>query len=338
MSLPKNTSAAVFGVLGTRLNAEEKAFFSDIKPLGFILFKRNCENREQVKALVAEMHELTGRDALPILIDQEGGRVMRLQPPEWRKSLAAGALAALSARSIKKTKRAIYLNSRLIASELAELGITVNCLPVLDIPVAGAHEIISDRALGTEPKQIVTLGREMVKGLLEGGVLPIMKHMPGHGRATVDSHDELPVVDTPLDELERTDFVPFRKMNDLAMGMTAHVIYTALDAENVATTSPTVIRYIREKIGFDGLLFSDDLSMKALKGSFQSRTEDSLKAGCDVVLHCNGKLEEMRPIAEKLPPLTEKARARAKAAMAQLHPPQPLDIAAAEQELQSLLG
>ena len=331
-------SAAIIGISGKRLNAEEKEFFSDIRPFGYILFTRNCENASQVRGLIEELRGLHGNAVLPILIDQEGGRVARLKPPHWRASPPAGTLASLASRSLEKARYAIGLNARLIAQELHALGITVDCAPVADILVPGAHDIVGNRAYGSNPQHVSILARAMAEGLLEGGVLPVVKHIPGHGRAQADSHEALPVVDTSLDELKRTDFVPFRALNDMPFAMTAHVLYTAIDAHRLATVSPVAVQLIREAIGFDGCLMSDDLSMHAMSGDFGERTQRTLEAGCDVVLHCNGNMQEMQAIAAKLKPLQGESLRRAERAMQRLHAPQPFDMAAAEAELEGMLA
>ncbi|MBN8531802.1 MAG: beta-N-acetylhexosaminidase [Alphaproteobacteria bacterium] len=302
--------AVIFGCEGLKLTEWERGFFAKSDPLGFILFARNCESPAQVKALVAELRASVGRPDAPILIDQEGGRVARLKPPHWRHCPPAGAFAAFMAVDKEAAAKAVYLNARLIAAELAGLGITVDCAPLADIPVPGAHDIIGDRAYGLEPHQVSTLARRMGQGLIDGGVIPVLKHIPGHGRATADSHESLPVVDADIETLRKTDFQPFKALKDLPWGMTAHILYTALDKERVATLSPTVIALIREELGFDGLLLSDDISMKALAGSFAERTKAVLDAGCDVVLHCNGKREEMEEIASAARPLTQAAESR----------------------------
>ncbi len=336
--MANNISPVIFGIASTKLSDAEKSLFTATNPLGFILFKRNCQNKQQLRQLIAELKDVTNRNKLLILIDQEGGRVSRLQPPTWRNHPAAGKCAALAQHNLQNAKRACYLQSRIIAAELAELGITVNCTPVLDIPTANSHNIIGDRAIGDNAQQVITLAHEIINALFDGGVLPVIKHIPGHGRATVDSHKELPIIDTPLAELEKTDFVPFSTFKHMPMAMTAHIIYTALDPHNVATISAKVLNYIRQHIGFTGLLLSDDISMQALKGPIEKRAADAIKAGCDVILHCNGKIEEMRNIAQILPPISNISLQRAEQAIAQLRPPKPIAINAAETELQSLLN
>lgn len=301
----------ISGLKTTELTQEEKSFIVQHRPYGFILFARNCVSREQVKALCESLREASGQgERLPILVDQEGGRVARLKPPHWRLSPPAGIYADIAAYDLPLARRLTYLGARLIAADLAEVGITVDCAPVADLPVAGSHTIIGDRAYGEEPMQVATLAREMAEGLLDGGVLPILKHIPGHGRAMADSHEELPIVETPLEELERTDFVPFWDLADLPFAMTAHIRYTALDAVHPATLSPTVIRYIREVIGFSGVLMSDDVSMKALAGDLGDISRNALAAGCELILHCNGDMAEMRKVAEALSPAEGVARER----------------------------
>lgn len=314
-SFSPTLSAAIYGLASTVLTDAERRFFSEAKPFGFILFKRNCETPEQLRALTDSLRDLTGNAHLPILIDQEGGRVARLREPYWRTPPAAATLAALGIPDITR------LNARLIAAELLAMGINVSCAPLADIPVPGAHDIIGDRAYGQTPESVITHARATAEGLLQHGVMPILKHIPGHGRARVDSHEALPVVSESLEVLEASDFLPFRALKDIPLGMTAHIIYEALDASRVATTSPTAIGYIRQNIGFDGLLMSDDLSMKALTGTFRQRAEDTLAAGCDLVLHCNGEMAEMEAVAAGTSALSAEALRRANRAWAQLPAP-----------------
>jgi len=325
------SSAAILGCAGTTLTAEEVAFFRDVKPWGFILFKRNIADPEQVRALTAALRATVGRDDAPILIDQEGGRVARLQPPHWRVYPPGRAYGELVANDPLTAREITRLGSRLIAHDLRSIGINVDCVPVLDVPDPNGHEIIGDRAYGDTPEQVATLGRAAAEGLLAGGVLPIIKHIPGHGRALSDSHLELPVVKAKLLELEIRDFAPFRVLSDMPMAMTAHVVYTAVDRNRLATTSKKVIKkIIRESIGFDGLLMSDDLSMKALSGDFKQRAKDSLSAGCDVVLHCNGDMAEMKAVMSGVGRLGKEARRRAQAVMGRLvKVPEPFDVAEA---------
>ena len=325
------SSAAILGCAGTTLTAEEVAFFKDVKPWGFILFKRNIADPNQVRALTAALRETVGRPDAPILIDQEGGRVARLQPPHWRTYPPGRAYGELAANDPLTAREITRLGARLIAHDLLSLGINVDCVPVLDVPDPKGHEIIGDRAYGDTPEQVATLGRAAAEGLLAGGVLPIIKHIPGHGRALADSHLELPVVKAKLAELDARDFAPFRVLSDMPMAMTAHVVYTAIDRKNPATTSKKAIKkIIRESIGFDGLLMSDDLSMKALSGDFKQRAKDSLSAGCDVVLHCNGDMDEMKAVMSGVGRMGKEARRRAQAVMGRLvRVPEPFDVAEA---------
>lgn len=309
------TRAFICGCAGTELSAEEKAFLREARPWGAILFKRNVASREQLRALTGEIREALGEDA-PILVDQEGGRVQRLGPPQWRAYPAAAAFARLGLDA-ETTARLTRLGARLIAHDLLEVGVTIDCLPVLDTPDDGAHNVIGDRAYARDPAEVARLGRAAAEGLMAGGVLPVIKHIPGHGRARCDSHLELPVVDAPRAALEERDFPPFRANADLPLAMTAHVVYTAIDPERPGTLSPTIIgEIIRGLIGFDGLLMTDDLSMKALSGSFRDRAEAAIGAGCDMVLHCNGLLDEARAVAEGAGALDGRAAERARAALA----------------------
>ncbi len=318
------------------LSADERAFFRDADPLGFILFARNCERPDQIRALVQALRDAVGRADAPVLIDQEGGRVARLTPPHWRRYPAAARIAALGGAAAEE---AAFLSARLIAADLAALGITVDCLPVLDIPVAGADAVIGDRAYGSDPGSVARLGGAACQGLLAGGVLPVIKHIPGHGRATVDSHAALPTVTVDRATLEASDFAPFRALAGMPWAMTAHIVYTALDAAAPATLSRKVIdEVIRASIGFDGVLVSDDLSMKALGGSLGERAARALAAGCDLVLHCNGERREMEAVAAATAPLSAAARRRLQRAESQRRAPQPLDRAAAETRLDALMG
>ncbi|EKV31411.1 Beta N-acetyl-glucosaminidase [Caenispirillum salinarum AK4] len=308
----KHPLAAIFGLAGPRLTDAERAFFADADPYGFILFGRNVETPDQVRALVAELRACVGREA-PVLIDQEGGRVRRLKPPHWRDAPSMAPFVALHARDPAAAGRAVSLNASLLAAELADLGIDVDCYPLADVPVAGAHDIIGDRAFGHDPAVVSTLCGHAISGLLAGGVLPVIKHIPGHGRAFADSHLDLPTVDADRATLEATDFVPFKALAQAPYGMTAHIVYTALDPDRPATTSPTVIRgVVRGELGFEGLLMTDDLSMKALTGDFAVRAAESLAAGCDLVLHCNGDMDEMTAVARGCRPLDLDAQARVK--------------------------
>ncbi|MBX9633862.1 MAG: beta-N-acetylhexosaminidase, partial [Magnetospirillum sp.] len=329
----------IFGCAGLTLSDQERHFFQTVNPLGFILFARNVDNPDQVRALVNELRASVGRADAPVLIDQEGGRVQRLKPPHWRKAPAGEPFATLAGRDINLAKEALRLNFRLIGRELADLGIDVDCAPVLDVPVPGAHDVIGDRAYGLTPGMVAELGRVVCDGLLDEGVLPVIKHIPGHGRSMVDSHLDLPVVEATRAELEAQDFPPFKALADAPWAMTAHVVYKAIDAHAPATTSAKVIgEIIRGIIGFQGVLISDDLSMKALGGRFEDRTSASLDAGCDVVLHCNGQMDEMTAIAAALRPLTEVAQERIAVAAKRKRQAQTLDVAAATMRLDELLA
>lgn len=330
---------AIYGCATTVLGAEEETFFREQRPWGFIVFARNIESPDQVRALTRSLRESVDDPGAPILIDQEGGRVARMKPPHWRERPAAARFGEVYARDAEAAREAAYLNARLIAHDLCGVGINVDCLPLLDVPVDGADAIIGDRSFSRDPATIIDLGRAVIEGLMEGGVLPVMKHIPGHGRATADSHLALPRVATGPEELSATDFVTFRSLNQCPMAMTAHVVYDAIDPQRPATTSPKLIRdVIRGEIGFDGLLMSDDVSMNALSGPISVRTKAALFAGCDVVLHCNGKMEEMREVAEEAKPLEGPALKRAQNALSHLTVPDPFDPAAANARLGELLG
>ncbi len=333
----KPLAAVIFGLSGTALTPEEQRFFSEWHPYGYILFSRNIESPAQVKALTDSLKKLSGRH-LPILIDQEGGRVARLKAPHWATYPAAGEFAALYKKNKKAACEAAYLNARLIAHDLAALGITVDCAPVADVPVKGAHDVIGDRAFGHTPQQVAELARAQAKGLMDGGIVPVLKHIPGHGRAAADSHEQLPVVHESLAVLRENDFAPFKALADLPMGMTAHVLYRALDDKHMATLSKKVISLIREEIGFDGLLMSDDISMKAMEGNFAERVRAALAAGCDVVLHCNGDMAEMQEVAGGVTPLAADALARAEKAMASVAMPEPFDVTAVRENRDRLLS
>lgn len=318
--------AFIIGCAATTLSDEEKYFLSATCPWGLILFKRNIENPEQVIGLVRTFREIVGRVDAPVLIDQEGGRVQRLGPPRWPSFPTAERLA-----STAETTESVALGARLIAAELAKLGINIDCLPLADLRFPGAHDVIGDRAYGSDPEVVARLARAAADGLLAGGVLPVVKHIPGHGRALADSHLELPRVAASRQELERTDFAPFRALSDLPLAMTAHVIYEAIDPALPATISPVVVRdIIRGHIGFGGLLMTDDVSMKALSGSIGENTKAAFAAGCDLALHCNGKMDEMRAVAESSPPLDGTAAERAKKALDSIAGgAKPLDLAEA---------
>ena len=306
---------AIFGCAGPQLSESERRFFREAEPWGFILFARNIDTPESVRALVRELREAVGREA-PVLIDQEGGRVARLRPPQWRGWAPAAALAEAEPLSEAERIEALRLRYRLIGAELAELGIDVNCAPLLDLPQPGAHDIIGDRAMGHDVARIISRARAVHDGLLDAGVLPVIKHLPGHGRALVDSHEALPVVETALPELTESDFATFAAFGDSPLAMTAHVVFTAIDAHKCATMSPAVIQHCRAEIGVESLIMTDDLSMKALGGDFADRTEDALAAGCDLILHCNGEMAEMEAIAGALSPFTDAAKRRADRALA----------------------
>lgn len=318
--------AFISGCASTSFSDEEKRFLSETCPWGLILFKRNIENPAQVAELTRSYREIVGRADAPVLIDQEGGRVQRLGAPHWPNFPAAEKLA-----SSADTKASVELGARLIASELTRIGINVDCLPVADLRFPGAHDVIGDRAYGSDPAKVATLARAAAEGLIVGGVLPVVKHIPGHGRALADSHLELPKVSVSRDELERTDFAPFRALSDLPLAMTAHVIYEAVDPARPATISPIVVNeVIRRHIGFDGLLMTDDVSMKALSGGIGANTKAAFAAGCDLALHCNGKIDEMRAVAENSPPLDGKSAERAKKALDSIAAgPKPFDVAEA---------
>ena len=332
-------SRAIYGCAGFRLSAAERNFFRDTRPWGFILFARNISDPEQVKALIGELRETVEDRSAPVLIDQEGGRVARLGPPQWHERPPAARFGALYAQNPEVAWEACYLNARLIAHDLASLGINVDCLPVLDVPVPGAHDIIGDRAFAADPATIIALGKAQIEGLMDGGVLPVMKHIPGHGRAGADSHLALPRVSAKAAELSASDFVTFRSLSQCPIAMTAHVVYESIDPQRPATTSAKVIRdVIRGEIGFDGLLMSDDLSMKALDGPLSVRARLALFAGCDLALHCNGDMEEMRHVAAGVTELRGPAAKRSEHALAHLSEPAPFDPGAAEARLAVLLG
>lgn len=308
--------AAIYGLEGFALTDEERSFFRDAEPAGIILFRRNCENPNQLRRLTDSLRDLTGRDDLPILIDQEGGRVARMRPPEWPAFPPAEKFSNLYRVAPSSAIEAVRSNARALGLMLHSVGVNVNALPLLDVRQEGASDIIGDRSLGSEPMQVSALGRAVLDGMASAGVVGIIKHMPGHGRALVDSHKELPVVTATAAELE-TDLEPFERLASAPMGMTAHVVYTAWDADRPASLSPIVIHdIIRERIGFDGWLMSDDLGMEALKGDFASRAAGVVAAGCDVALHCSGKMEEMIAVASAVPAMSAEGHDRLARAMA----------------------
>lgn len=307
---------AIFGLSGESLTPDERAFFRDAEPAGYILFKRNCVDRTQLRALTDDLRGLHGRDDLLIMIDQEGGRVARMQPPIWPAFPAGAAFDRLYDLAPSSAIAAARANARAIALMLAEVGITVDALPLLDVRQDGASDIMGDRTLGADPMRVAALGRATLEGLAEGGVVGIVKHMPGHGRAMVDSHHELPVVDANLNALE-TDLAPFRTLRNAPIGMTAHVVYTEWDADRPASLSPAIIgEIIRDSIGFTGLLMSDDLDMQALSGTIPDRAAGVVAAGCDLALNCWGRMDDMVGITDRLPDITDASRARLDRAMA----------------------
>jgi len=333
-----NTRAFITGVSGPELTAAEREFIRIERPWGFILFKRNIETPAQVILLIAELRKEIGEPDAPVLIDQEGGRVQRLGPPHWPAYPPGAVFGTLYDIDRALGLSAARLSARLIAADLIDLGVTVDCLPLADVPVAGSDAVIGNRAYGTEPAKVAAIARAVTEGLEQGGILPVLKHIPGHGRATADTHFRLPVVDTPESELERTDFAAFQPLADLPLAMTAHVVFSALDPAHPATTSATIIhQVIRGVIGFQGLLMSDDVSMNALAGSIAERTRAILAAGCDMVLHCNGKLDEMRDVARETPELSGKALERARRALASRKAPQAFDRLKARAELDALI-
>jgi len=313
--LPKtdlqNVKSVIFSCQGTSLTVEEKDFFRSESPLGLILFARNIDHPEQVRALIEDFKEAVGREDAPILVDQEGGRVQRLRSPHWFEAPAFGKLGALYAMDEKAGTEATILATRLIADDLNNVGFTVDCSPCLDLSLDVTSTVIGDRSLGRDPERVFKLGNIVKETFLSAGITPVIKHIPGHGRGNVDSHLELPVVGTDKATLSASDFVPFKKLANCPWGMTAHIVFEDIDPQNPATQSATVIReIIREEIGFDGLLLTDDLNMQALKGTLAERAAKAIKAGIDVILHCSGKLEEMKEVATVCPALTSDARRR----------------------------
>jgi beta-N-acetylhexosaminidase len=329
--------AFITGLSGPTLTTAERHFVQEADPWGLILFKRNVTMPDALRRLIGEFRTLVGRQA-PVLIDQEGGRVQRLGPPHWPSYPPGAAYGAAFDRDPASGLTAAHLGGQLIANDLAELGIDVDCAPVADVPAEGADPVIGDRAYGSDPTKVAALAGAFAGGLIAGGVLPVLKHLPGHGRATADSHQRLPVVTAELDVLDTTDFAAFRPLRGLPLGMTAHVVFSAIDPVAPATTSANIVKHvIRDSIGFTGLLMSDDISMGALSGSLSERSRAAIAAGCDVVLHCNGVLSEMREVAAQAPVLAGEAARRAEVALAARKRPAPLDVAGSRAELANLL-
>ena len=330
--------SAIFSLSGPVVTDDERALFASADPAGYCLFARNCVDRVQLRALTDSLRELSGRADVPILIDQEGGRVARMKPPEWPAFPSGEAFAALYEKAPISGIEAARANAEAIGLMLAEVGINVDCLPLLDVRQPGAHDVIGDRALGDEPMKVAALGRAMLDGLVAGGCVGVVKHMPGHGRSLADSHKELPVVDASDEELE-IDIAPFRALRDAPMAMMAHLLYRAWDAERPASISPTIIAgIVRDRIGFDGLLMTDDIGMEALSGTPAERGRAAIDAGCDVALHCSGKLEEMDQIAQSLPPLSRAGAERLARAMMGAGRPSAGDFAALTAKRDALLA
>src|SRR3569623_450303 len=330
--------AFITGLAGHEISANERSFLREAEPWGLIVFKRNIETPAQISVLVQSFCDMVGREA-PVLVDQEGGRVQRLGPPHWPAYPPGVRYSELYDRDPASGLTAARLGARLIAHDLRELGINTDCLPQADGPVAGSDNVIGDRAYGTEPGQVAAIAGAVAEGLLADNILPVLKHLPGHGRATADSHLKLPVVDTDRATLERTDFAAFQPLGHLPLGMTAHVVFSAIDPVQPATTSVTIVdQVIRGFIGFRGLLMSDDVSMGAMSGTIAERSRASLAAGCDAALHCNGKLDEMMQVAGASPVLTGEAKRRAEAALLLRSAPQEFDVAAARRIFNALAG
>lgn len=325
-------NASILGPEGQRVTGWEYVFFRETDPLGFIVFARNIDTPDQLRRLTSDLRDAVGRDA-PILIDQEGGRVQRMRAPNWREWLPPLEQAAQAT----DPARSFYLRSRIIADELRSVGIDANCAPTCDIAGPDTHPFLHNRCLGGDPETVIQNARAIADGLLAGGVLPVMKHMPGHGRGAVDSHLDLPVADVAMDVAAEWDFAPFGGLNDLPMGMTAHIIFSACGM-TPATQNPSMIDIIRNVIGFDGLLMTDDISMEALSGSVAERTAASIAAGCDVVLHCNGDPAEMKAVTDAAGTMTNAAATRARAALDQRKPPDDIDISALSAEFEALLA
>ncbi len=333
------TRAFITGISGTELSTAEREFIAATRPWGFILFRRNIDTPAQVTKLVEELRQVLGEPDAPVLVDQEGGRVQRFRPPHWPLYPAGALFGTLYDIDPALGLSAARLSARLIAADLTDVGVNVDCLPLADVPISGADDVIGDRAYGGEPRKVAAIARAVTEGLEQGGVLPVLKHIPGHGRAMADSHHKLPVVDAAREELERIDFAAFQPLADLPMAMTAHVVFRAIDPAHPATTSAKMVeQVIRKLIGFQGLLMSDDVSMNALAGSLAERTRAIFEAGCDMVLYCNGKLDEMREVAGETPELSGTALQRARRALAARKPPLAFDRAAARAELDALVA
>ena len=327
----------ISGCLGPRLCAQDKAFFRAERPYGLILFARNMETPEQIAQLCAEFREAVGRRDAPVFIDQEGGRVQRFGPPYLPKYPAAGEIGQLYGVDADAARRAAYLHAFVIGGDLRALGITANCIPCLDLPVEGASWIIGARAYGSDARQVTDLGRQAIQGCLDAGVFPVMKHMPGHGRALVDTHELLPVVECSLKDMEARDFLPFRALCDCPFGMTAHIVFSEIDKSRPVTQSRQAIdQILREALAFDGVLLSDDISMKALGGELGERVKLIVEAGCDMVLHCNGELDEMRVVANAVPEANADTLRRIEAAEKQLNPVSGLTLEEARAEFEEL--
>jgi beta-N-acetylhexosaminidase len=329
--------AFITGLAGTKLTAKERSFLREARPWGVILFKRNIVSPDATAALVQDVRDVAGRD-VPVLVDQEGGRVSRLTAPHWPDYPPGAAYGRIYERDPDAGVAVAWLGARLMAADLAALGITVDCLPVADVPALGADPIIGDRAYGADVPQVVALARAAAQGLMAGAVLPVLKHIPGHGRASVDSHLKLPIVNADRRSLDEVDFAAFGALADLPLGMTAHVVYAAIDSDSPATTSVIMVQdVIRGSIGFNGVLMTDDIAMGALSGSIGERTRAAVAAGCDLVLHCNGHLDQMQQVAANVPVLEGAAEARAAQALGARKPAEPIDIRAARQQFAAMM-
>lgn len=338
MSNPERNLSVILGCQGTSLTADERAFFAEIRPFGFILFARNIENPVQLRALTSELRSCLDQPDAPILIDQEGGRVQRMRPPHWRPAPPMKVFGDLHKVAPNRAREALSLNIQLLASELISVGISVDCAPLLDVSNELTHNVIGDRAFAEDADVVSDLGQVAVEAFLANGVLPVMKHVPGHGRATVDSHKDLPRVNADRALLSKTDFKPFHDLWDCPLAMTAHIVYEAIDPDNPATTSKIVINdVIRREIGFQGLLISDDLSMQALSGDFEARAKHSLEAGCDLALHCNGDRGEMEAVVRGVTPLTSEQWSKWRDMQSRLGKPVEFDPAEASEKLQRWL-